>query len=145
MSKEAYANPEFDSRMEQFELGIPYFKEKIDGLLIVLVIISSAVILFLSLKFRIFHLWADFLNSTLFLKLATYPLLVSAVIIVSGLIFRTILWFRYKPLTIRGENVDWPSVSVIMPALNEEELVEKSIDSLFMSDKAKNTKLDDFF
>jgi hyaluronan synthase len=131
MSKEALANHEFDSRVEQFELGLPHFKEKLDSFLIVLVIISSAVILFLSIKFRIFHLWAEFLKSTLFLKLATYPLLISAAIIVSGLIFRTILWFRYRPLTVEGECVNWPSVSVIMPALNEEELIEESIDSIF--------------
>jgi hyaluronan synthase len=31
------------------------------------------------------------------------------------------------------EEIDWPSVSVIMPALNEEELIEKSIDSIFSS------------
>jgi hyaluronan synthase len=66
------------------------------------------------------------------MKIAIYPLVISAVIIVAGVAFRTILWFCYKPQTIGPEEkVDWPFVSVIMPALNEEELVEKSIDSIF--------------
>jgi hyaluronan synthase len=66
------------------------------------------------------------------MKIAIYPLVISAVIIVAGVAFRTILWFCYKPQTIGPEEkVDWPFVSVIMPALNEEELVGKSIDSIF--------------
>jgi hyaluronan synthase len=53
---------------------------------------------------------------------------------VSGIIFRTIFWLRYKPLAIESEDgVDWPKVSVIMPALNEEELIDKAIDSIFES------------
>jgi len=58
---------------------------------------------------------------------------------VTGLIFRTILWFRYKPQKIEeGEKVDWPFISVILPALNEEELIEKSIDSIFASNYPKD-------
>jgi hyaluronan synthase len=110
-------------------------KEKIDPFLIFLIASISVLILTLSLKFRIFHLWSDFLRSTSFLRIATYPMLISAVVVIAGLIFRTFFWFRYRPMAIKpGEKVNWPFVSIIMPALNEEELIQASIDSIFAID-----------
>ncbi len=114
--------------------NIPYLKDRIDPVLIFFIILTSSFIVVVSIKFRIFHLWAEFLGSNLFLRISTYPLLISAIVILTGIIFRTILWFRYKPQTIESEDsINWPFVSVIMPALNEEELIEKSIDSIFSS------------
>jgi len=115
-------------------LDLLFFTEKKDYILIFLIVLSSAGILIFSIKFRVFHLWVEFLRSNLFLKIASYPLLISGIIIIGGIIFRTILWFKYKPMTIKeGEKIEWPFISVIMPALNEEELIEKAIDSIFSS------------
>lgn len=125
---------ELDAQSKSIPWNLPFFREKIDSLLIVFIIIGSVLIIIVSLKLRIFHLWAEFLRSTPFLRISTYPLLFSAAVIVSGIIFRTILWFRYKPFKVEpGEELDWPFVSVIMPALNEEELIRKAIDSIFTS------------
>jgi hyaluronan synthase len=115
-------------------INLPFLRERSDPILIFLIILTSAFIVVFSIKVRIFQLWIEFLGSSSFLSMATYPLLISAAIILSGIVFRTVLWFRYKPQTIEpGEEVDWPYVTVIMPALNEEELIEKSIDSIFSS------------
>lgn len=134
MWEETFDDIELKARQKNFIFNPPLFKERIDYFLIFLIITSSTVILIISIKFRIFHLWAEFLHRNLFLRISTYPLLFSAVIIIFGIVFRTVLWFRYKPLTLKaGENLDWPFVSVIMPALNEEELVEKAINSIFTS------------
>lgn len=115
-------------------INLPFLREKSDSILIFLIILTSAFIVVFSIKVRIFQLWIEFLKSDTFLSVAIYPLLISAIIIVTGIIFRTVLWFRYKPQTLEpGEKVDWPNVTVIMPALNEEELIEKSIDSIFAS------------
>lgn len=117
----------------------PFLNEKIDTFLIFFIIISSASIIIISLKFRVFHLWIEFLHSNSFLRITSVFFLASASVIIAGLVFRTILWFRYKPISIEeGEKVDWPFVSVILPALNEEELIEKSIDSIFSSYYPKN-------
>ncbi len=132
MREETYEDFELDAGAECPQFNIPFFREKIDPILIFLIISTSAIIVIVSIKLRIFHLWFEFLRSHPLLKIAIYPLVISAVIIVAGIAFRTILWFRYKPQTIGPEEkVDWPFVSVIMPALNEEELVGKSIDSIF--------------
>jgi hyaluronan synthase len=111
-----------------------FIKERIDAIFLFFIIIGSVFIIIVSFKFRIFHLWIDFLHSNPFLRISTIPLILSGVIVVSSIVFRTILWFRYKPLTIEeDEKVDWPFISVIIPAFNEEELIEKSIDSIFES------------
>ncbi len=111
---------------------IPFFKESKDSILIFFIILTSVLIVVVSVKLRIFQLWIEFLGSNLFLRISTFPLVIGAIIIATGIVFRTILWFRYKPQTIEaGEEVEWPYVTVIMPALNEEELIEKSIDSIF--------------
>jgi hyaluronan synthase len=109
-------------------------KERIDSFLLFFIIISSAFILFLFLKFRIFQIWFDFLRSTSFHRALIVPIFISGGFILVGIIFRTILWFRYKPQTVGiQDKVDWPFISIILPALNEEQLIEKSIDSIFAS------------
>ena len=115
-------------------INLPFLREKTDSILIFLIILTSAFVVVFSVKARIFHLWIEFLGSNSILKVATYPLLISAAVIISGVVFRTVLWFRYKPQTVaEEERIEWPFVTVIMPALNEEELIEKSIDSIFAS------------
>ncbi len=139
MWEETFDDIELESQPKAFAFDFPFHKERIDSIFIFFIIISSMVVLVIAIKFRIFHLWVEFLHSNLFLRISTYPLLISAVIIIAGIVFRTILWFRYKPVTLEpGEYLNWPSVTVIMPALNEEDLVEKAIDSIFMSNYPQN-------
>ncbi|MBA4419105.1 MAG: glycosyl transferase family 2 [Syntrophus sp. (in: bacteria)] len=49
------------------------------------------------------------------------------------LVFRTILWFRYRPFP-PASHVDAPSLTVIIPAYNEGEMVEKAIYSVLAAD-----------
>jgi len=134
MYDEAFVASELDRHSESFDFDIPFSREKIDSILIFLIILTSTILLVFSIKFRIFHLWSEFLRSTVFLRIASYPLLISGAVIVVGVIFRTILWFNYKPFKVSPEEkINWPFVSVIMPALNEEELIGASIDSIFSS------------
>jgi len=135
MRKETFVDINLEAEPKRFIPNILFATQKIDHYFIFLIAIISALILIFSLKFRIFQLWADFLRSNSLLRTATYPLLTSAIIILTGIVFRTFFWLRYKPLTIKlGEWVNWPFVSVIMPALNEEELIQTSIDSIFAID-----------
>jgi len=134
MLEETIVETGLESHPKSCILSLPLFKERVDSFFIILIITTSSLILIISLKLRIFHLWVDFLHSTSFLRIITYPFLISTAIIIAGIVFRTILWFRYKPFMVEsGEELIWPYVSVIMPALNEEELIESSIDSVFTS------------
>lgn len=122
----------FESKSESFTLVPPSWKKKADPFFVVMVGVTGGLVVVLAVKFRIFHLWVELWRSHPYLRWASYPLIASAFILLIGFLFRSVLWFRYKPLTKEpGEDIDWPFISVIMPAFNEEELVEKSVDSIF--------------
>ncbi|MBS3819146.1 glycosyltransferase family 2 protein [bacterium] len=120
------------SKTETFTLVPPSWKKKADPFFILMIGVIGGMIVILAVKFRIFHLWVELWQNHPFLRRASYPLMGLAFILLLGLLFRTVLWFRYKPMSVEpGEEIDWPFISVIMPAFNEEELVESSIDSIF--------------
>lgn len=115
-----------------FPLSFPSLKGKTDPLLIGLTIVISVLVVVLTAKLQIFNLWIVFLKTDAILKNIFYPLVLSTLFIFTGIIFRTLIWFRYKPMSIGDdEQADWPSVTVIMPALNEEDTVLQSIHSIF--------------
>lgn len=113
-------------------LNFKLLKDKGDPFLVFFTILSSAFVVLLAVKLRIFTMWSDFLQSNPLLRLSTYPFLVAAVVVIAGIVWRTALWFKYKPMTLSpGQEVDWPFLTILMPAYNEEELVGKAIDSVF--------------
>ena len=139
MWEDALVKADLESQSKSLDLNIPSFKEKTDTVVIILIIAASATIIILSFRIRIFHLWLEFLQSNAFLRAIFYPLVSSLLFIITGIIFRTLIWIRYRPMTLKNEaEVNWPFVSVIMPALNEEELIRESIDSIFCSDYPDN-------
>ena len=132
MWQKTFTDTEIDGNPENLLFSFPSLKDKIDPFLIFLIVLTSLLIVFLTVKLQIIQLWIEFLKSNSVLKIAIYPLFFSTLYIISGIIFRTTLWFRYRPMTVGpDENIDWPYVTVIMPALNEEDLVRSSIDSIF--------------
>ena len=139
MWEDSLAKTDLEGQSKSLDFGITSLSKKADTLVIILIILVSASIIIFSLQFRIFHLWLEFFQSNALLKTIFYPAVLSLVFIISGIIFRTIIWFRYRPTKAEhGEEIDWPMVSVIMPALNEEELINDSIDSIFRSDYPKD-------
>jgi hyaluronan synthase len=125
---------DLEARPRGFLLSFPSLNEKADFVSLFIIVTGGASVVIITLKFRLVPLWIEFLQSSWFLRISIYPLIISAVIIICGIIFRTILWFRYKPDVIdASEKVNWPFVSIIMPAFNEEELVGKAIDCIFAS------------
>jgi len=136
MHEEALEDMELEGQQARgFLLNFKLLKDKGDPFLIFFTILSSVLVVFIALKLRIFAMWSEFLNSSLFLKLSTIPFLIAAIVVLAGLLWRTILWFRYKAMTFsRGEDIDWPGLTVLMPAFNEEDLISKAIDSVFAAD-----------
>ena len=103
MQEKTFDELELETQPKNSLFDLPYIKERADPILIIFIILTSSFIIVVAIKFRIFHMWVEFLGSNLFLRISTYPLLISAVIIGSGIIFRTIIWFRYKPQTMSRE------------------------------------------
>jgi hyaluronan synthase len=115
-------------------IRLPFLKRRADPIVISLIILAGGAGVFLAVRFRLFGFWADLLSSTALLRIITYPLAISALALLIGIVLRTVLWLHYRPEVLAsGEKVDWPLVSVIIAALNEEELVGKAIDSVFSS------------
>jgi len=132
MWEEAYEEVEIERRPQGFRIALPLLGDKIDPVAVFLIVTGGTTIVIIAAKFRLLPLWIEFLKSSAFLRTSGYLLIVLGVVFVSGTLFRTILWLRYKPETAESiGDIDWPSVTVIMPAFNEEELIAKAIDSIF--------------
>lgn len=105
-----------------------------DPIAIPLILLGSIAIFALGVKFGILQFWFVFLRGSPFLRAVSYPLVFSLILTFVGLAVQTVLWLLYKPHVRKGqEKVDWPSVSVIICALNEEEMVGAAIRSAFAS------------
>jgi len=125
---------DLEAQPRGFLLSLPSLKDKADFISLFIIVTGGASVVIITLKFRLVPLWIEFLQSSRFLRISIYPLIISAVIIICGIVFRTILWFRYKPDKVHAsEKINWPLVSIIMPAFNEEELIGKAIDCIFAS------------
>jgi hyaluronan synthase len=132
MWEEACEEIELESQPRGFLFTFPFLRDRIDPAAIFVIVTGGAAVVIVALKFDLLGLWIEFLQSSRFLRASIYPLIISAVVIAAGIIFRTVLWFRYRPEIVESpESVDWPFVSVIMPAYNEEDLIGRAIDSIF--------------
>jgi len=132
MWEEAFEEIEMENRPQGLRVTLPFLKDRIDPIAVFLIVTGGAAVVIIAGKFRLLSLWIEFLKSSSFLRMSGYLLIFLGIIFVSGTLFRTVLWLRYKPDTAESVGaVDWPSVTVIMPAYNEEELIAKAIDSIF--------------
>lgn len=139
MWEETINELELESRPHKSLFNHPFIQERMDSIIVFGIIVCSALFMISAVKFHLFAYWSDFLRSSKFLRIATFPLVISAVSVFAALILQTFLWAKYKPLSAppRGDR-PWPFISVIMAALNEEDLVSKAIDSVFQSHYPKN-------
>lgn len=142
MWEESIKELDLDIRPRKSVFSHPFFKDRIDQIIIFGIIVCSALIMIWAIKGQLFLYWADFLRSSKFLQLATYPLVFSAITVFAALILQTFLWTKYKPFQVlRADAVEWPKITVITAALNEQDFIGRAIDSIFESNYPKD-KLD---
>lgn len=139
MWEETLDEIDLEARPRRSVFNHPLLKDRMDQIIVFGIIVCSALILITAFKLDLFAYWADFLRSSKFLRIATYPLIFSAVTVFSALTLQTFLWSRYKPFTVlKDEDTPWPKVTVITAALNEQDLIEQAIDSVFASNYPKD-------
>ncbi|HJT97318.1 MAG TPA: glycosyltransferase family 2 protein [Rhodanobacteraceae bacterium] len=94
-----------------------------------LILLGFALVLFLSWRFEIFHGVVGAARHHQWGRFIVSPAILWAAMGMLMLLLRTLLWFRYRtpPLATLA---DAPSLTVIIPAYNEGEMVARSIESV---------------
>ena len=97
------------------------------------VVLAGIVVLGVALERDILFNW-DF-HQVLKLKspFFKYMFIVNSIVFISALVFRTLLWFKYRPYD-SAKVKSWPAVTVLVPAYNEGETVYATICSIAASD-----------
>lgn len=115
-------------------------RQKKDIFAIMVIVFSTSIVVILTAKLEIIPQWINFMNRNILTRIALYPIAISCVLLIMGVLFRTILWLKYRPLTENDLGIysEWPSISVVMPSYNESEMIERAIDSIFMADYPKD-------
>jgi hyaluronan synthase len=94
-----------------------------------LILFGFAVVLYLSWRFDIFHGVVSAARHHQWGRFVVSPAILWAAMGMLMLLFRTLLWFRYRtpPLATMA---DAPMLTVVIPAYNEGEMVARSIESV---------------
>ena len=103
MWEETVNELELESRPRKSIFNNPFIQERMDSIIVFGIIVCSALFMISAVKFHLFAYWSDFLRSSKFLRVATYPLVISAVTVFAALIMQTFLWAKYKPMTVPGK------------------------------------------
>jgi hyaluronan synthase len=105
-----------------------------DYLAILLSLACGTGFIILAGSLHVLESWIELFRSMPFLRLSSFPLFGLILMALTGSAFRTILWVYYKPDVPEGtRKIDWPHVTVILSALNEEGFIEQAVDSVFAS------------
>jgi len=93
------------------------------------ILLGFALVLYLSWRFDIFHGVVSAARHHQWGRFVVSPAILWAGMGMLMLLFRTLLWFRYRtpPLSTMA---DAPAMTVIIPAYNEGEMVARSIESV---------------
>ncbi|HOJ26707.1 MAG TPA: glycosyltransferase [Candidatus Saccharicenans sp.] len=96
---------------------------------------SLGLVALITYQLQIIPFWVSFIDSSSLIKIISYPFLACLIVLFLGLAFRLSLWLKYRPETLKTvEPVDFPPVSVIMPAYNEEKWIGRAVESILASD-----------
>lgn len=117
-----------------------------DWILRSIIIFSLSLVVYLNFSGRLFQPLFNLARASDWTRFIIRPSLMWGFMGLVLLIFRTFLWMRYKPFS-SVMFADAPVLTVIIPAYNEGNMVEKSIDSvataLYPHDKLEIFVVDD--
>jgi len=103
--------------------------EKVEPIFKCLILLVGIVILFFSIKEGVLFSKHPFQLDTFESYILNFIFFSSVVIFISSLIFRTFLWFKYKPYN-SAKVSEWPEVTVVIPAYNEGETIYHTVSSI---------------
>ena len=100
-----------------------------DALYRALILFGFGIVLFLSWRFDIFHGVISAARHQQWGRFIVSPAILWAGMGMLMLLLRTLLWFRYRTPSLATMD-DAPSLTVVIPAFNEGEMVARSIESV---------------
>ena len=93
------------------------------------ILVALAALVYFTVRWRIFHPIAAAAGAHQWMRLVVNPSLLWAAMGTLMLVFRTLLWFRYRT-PAAADFADAPPLTVVIPAYNEGPMIAKSIDSV---------------
>ena len=94
-----------------------------------LILLGLALLLMASWQLQVFHGVVDLTRQHAWASFVVHPAMIWAAMGMLMLLFRTLLWFRYRtPAPADFSNA--PALTVVIPAYNEGAMVARSIDSV---------------
>jgi hyaluronan synthase len=100
-----------------------------DGLYRALILFAFAAVLWASWHFHVFHGVLGSARHHEWGRFVVAPAVIWAAMGMAMLLFRTLLWFRYRPAAL-ATPADAPAMTVIIPAYNEGAMVARTIASV---------------
>ncbi len=100
-----------------------------DGLYRIVILLGFAALLYASWHFNVFHGVLHSARHHEWGRFIVGPAILWAAMGLLMLLFRTLLWFRYRTPPL-ADMTDAPSMTVVIPAYNEGEMVARSIESV---------------
>jgi hyaluronan synthase len=123
-------------------LRLSFSKTGSDPLVVLAILACGTALAVLAGELHALDAWIGLFRSTAVLRWTVYPFLALSLIALAGSIFRGVLWISYRPDVPDGtRKIDWPQVTVILSALNEERFIEEAVDSIF-SNRYPKDRLD---
>ena len=101
------------------------------------ILIFGIIIILIAIKNDVFFSWEFHKMGRVESLFFRYLLFISGLIFIGSIIFRTFLWFRYRPYNI-DKVKSWPKAVVVVPAYNEGDTVYKTICSIAKCNYPKN-------
>jgi hyaluronan synthase len=94
-----------------------------------ILLLGIAGTLYVALLIRLFHLMLHASDAHPWSRLIARPSVLWASMGLLLIVFRTVMWFRYRPTT-PAEPATAPPLTVIIPAFNEGSMVERTVESV---------------
>ena len=105
----------------------------LDSLFRIAILLGLMLVFILSVEWRVFQPLLHAVDEHQWTRFIVHPSILWMVMGFLMLMFRTLLWFRYRTPQVAAHS-DAPSLTVIIPAYNEGPMVSQSIDSVAAAD-----------
>src|SRR5262245_1477000 len=119
------------------ELAVTPFRDLWDWVIVLSIFLGIGTLAYVSLRTPLFDHWIELAQQGRWSSLLLRPTILWVCMGIILLAFRTSLWLRYRPFA-PATVLEAPMLTVVIPAYNEGQMIEKSIVSVARADYPRN-------